>query len=471
MESFNVNQEFNAFEHDVVNRISAMLAYWDKDLVCRFANAAYLDWFGKTSEEMVDKMTIDELLGPLYLQNLPYIEGALAGKQQTFERTIATPAEGVRNSLANYYPDIVDGQVKGFYVHVADISPLVMKKQRLSTLLEVLPQIAWTINKEGEADYFNQHWYQYTGLDFDQTKGLRWQKIIHPDDLENALELFADLKTGAKLSDIEVRYKRADGAYRWHLIQIEPLRDTFGKVGLWIGTCTDIEELKQLRLLRDDFVNMASHELKSPLTSLRLTMQLLQQITKEEHSLGRISLLINRANLGVNKLVELLDELTIAAKMDDGLMQLSTTQFDLGKLVEECCEQIRLYSDSLHTLAVHRPKQALVTADRARISQVVTNLLNNAVKYSPESKYVDIIIRDNDNDLKVSIRDYGIGISAEKLALLFDKYYRVTPAGLQTSGLGLGLYICSEIIKRHGGKMGVESKPGKGSTFWFTLPV
>src|SRR5579863_4341751 len=142
MESFKINQEFNSFENDVVNRISAMLVYWDKDLVCRFANAAYLDWFGSTKEEIVDKITIDELLGPLYTKNLTFINAALKGKQQTFERTIYSPMGGVRHSLVNYYPDIADGEVKGFYVHVADISPLVMKKRRLSTILEVLPQIA-----------------------------------------------------------------------------------------------------------------------------------------------------------------------------------------------------------------------------------------------------------------------------------------------------------------------------------------
>ncbi len=115
----------------VADHVSAMLAYWDKDLICRFANAAYIDWFGKTREEMVDKISIKELLGPLYEKNLAYITGALAGKAQTFEREITTPSGTKRHALANYFPDIVDGEVKGFFVHVADITHIKLLEKEL----------------------------------------------------------------------------------------------------------------------------------------------------------------------------------------------------------------------------------------------------------------------------------------------------------------------------------------------------
>jgi PAS domain S-box-containing protein len=126
---------------EVADHISAMLAYWDKDLVCRFANSAYVEWFGKTKEEMVDKMTIKELLGPLFEKNLPYISGALKGENQTFEREIPLPKGGTRASLANYYPEIVNGEVMGFYVHVADVTLLKeMEKELLKQNLKVQEQ-------------------------------------------------------------------------------------------------------------------------------------------------------------------------------------------------------------------------------------------------------------------------------------------------------------------------------------------
>jgi PAS domain S-box-containing protein len=117
-------QNINTLGLKVTDHTTAMLAYWDKNMVCRFANSAYLEWFGKTKEEMVDKITIKELLGPLFEKNLPFISGALKGEIQTFEREIPLPKGGTRHSLANYCPDIVSGEVMGFFVHVADVTPL-----------------------------------------------------------------------------------------------------------------------------------------------------------------------------------------------------------------------------------------------------------------------------------------------------------------------------------------------------------
>lgn len=122
----------------VADHVSAMLAYWDKDQVCRFANAAYRDWFGKTRQEMVGKITLKKLLGPIYDQNLPYILGALEGKLQTFEREIRIPSGGIRYSIANYFPDIVNGEVQGFFVHVADITNLKLLERELTKSNEII---------------------------------------------------------------------------------------------------------------------------------------------------------------------------------------------------------------------------------------------------------------------------------------------------------------------------------------------
>ncbi len=120
----NNNNNNNEISIKVADKISAMLAYWDKDLICRFANSAYVEWFGKKKEEMIDKITLKELLGPLYEKNLPYINAALIGETQIFERDIPLPNGQIRHALANYYPDIINGEVLGFIVHVADVSPL-----------------------------------------------------------------------------------------------------------------------------------------------------------------------------------------------------------------------------------------------------------------------------------------------------------------------------------------------------------
>jgi len=133
-------QNLNILGLKVADHISAMLAYWDKNLVCRFANSAYVDWFGKSKEEMIDKITIKELLGPLFEKNLPYITGAMKGEIQTFEREIPLPSGDTRHSLANYYPDIVNGEVIGFFVHVADVTPLKFLENELITSNEKIKE-------------------------------------------------------------------------------------------------------------------------------------------------------------------------------------------------------------------------------------------------------------------------------------------------------------------------------------------
>lgn len=127
-----------------------MLAYWDKDLICRYANSAYVDWFGKTKEEMINNMRIDELLGPLFEKNLPYIKGVLSGKKQLFEREIPIPnSSGIRHSLATYIPDINDGEVIGFFVHVADVTYLKELENKIaSTKRETLQKIIETEETE-----------------------------------------------------------------------------------------------------------------------------------------------------------------------------------------------------------------------------------------------------------------------------------------------------------------------------------
>ncbi len=141
------NQILNEHGLIVADHVSAMLAYWDKDTICRFANTAYLEWFGKKREDMINKMSIKELLGPLYELNLPYISEVLKGRPQTFEREIPIPGgKGTRHSLANYFPDIVDGEVQGFFVHVADITSIKLLEEKLNAKNKQLLNFANTVS-------------------------------------------------------------------------------------------------------------------------------------------------------------------------------------------------------------------------------------------------------------------------------------------------------------------------------------
>ncbi len=135
-----VENKVNSLGLFVSDHVAAMLAYWDKDMVCRYANAAYMDWFGKTPEEIVNKITLKELLGQNYEKNLPYISGVLKGEKQFFERTITLPSGELRFTSANYYPDIVKGEVRGFFVYASDITPIKLLKHELIKSNEMISE-------------------------------------------------------------------------------------------------------------------------------------------------------------------------------------------------------------------------------------------------------------------------------------------------------------------------------------------
>jgi len=213
---------------------------------------------------------------------------------------------------------------------------------------------------------------------------------------------------------------------------------------------------------------VASHELKTPITSLKLALQLLTRM-KDNPSSEKMPQLIDQANKSLNKVSILIADLLNVSKVNEGQLHLNKKLFTISEVVEDCCYHIRAAGD--YTIHTDGDLKLQVFADKDRIDQVITNFVNNAVKYAPESKQIAVHILKQGDEAKVSVSDRGPGISNEKLPHLFDRYYRADSSGKQLSGLGLGLYISAEIIKKHGGQIGVESELGKGSSFWFTLPI
>ncbi|MBK0379431.1 PAS domain-containing sensor histidine kinase [Mucilaginibacter segetis] len=235
------------------------------------------------------------------------------------------------------------------------------------------------------------------------------------------------------------------------------------------GILQDVTEEFKVQVRKDEFISVASHELKTPITSLNASMQILQKLIKSELVSDKIRLFVGKASNNLNKLVHLLDDLLNVTKIQQGQLALNKTRFNLAELVRDSCEHI--IQDNDHDIDVSGVKELMIYADYRRIDQVLVNFINNAIKYSPQSKKIDISIEVEHDNAIVAVRDYGIGINPEKLPHLFDRYYRVDDLGHQFSGLGLGLYISADIINRHNGKIGVDSDWGHGSKFWFMLPI
>jgi signal transduction histidine kinase len=205
------------------------------------------------------------------------------------------------------------------------------------------------------------------------------------------------------------------------------------------------------------------------MTSIKASMQLLDRLIKVDPSSDKIPQFINRGNSSLNKMQQLVDSLLNVSKITAGQLTLYKTRFLAAQMINECCDHVRL--TGTHELELTGDTELELYADRQRIDQVVVNFVNNAVKYAPDSNRIVINISKQGDMAQVSVQDFGKGIPAENIPHLFERYYRVDTSGIQYSGLGLGLYISSEIIERHGGEMGVESEIGKGSTFWFTIPL
>lgn len=347
---------------------------------------------------------------------------------------------------------------------------LLLSKEQFKFLADQIPVIVWTAKPNGYMDYFNERWYDYTGLSFDETKGAGWETILHPDDLPVARKTWQFSVDSGEPFEIEYRFKRgSDEQYRWHLGFALPFKDESGNIIAWFGTGTDIEEQKQAIEKRDEFIGIASHELKTPLTTVKAYLEIISNYKKEPLPVP-VKQHVLKAQGAMKKLQNLVNDLLDVSKIHAGQLLYDKTEFDLTDLVGTCIENFNhLYPD--RKLVCNCAGYLPVYGNVGRIEQVIMNLISNAVKYSLNDSNVAIVARQQEKKAIVEVTDFGIGLSEEQRMKIFDRFYRVEDKKFLTSGLGMGLYISSEIVKNHGGTLSVVSELGKGSTFSLELPL
>lgn len=248
-----------------------------------------------------------------------------------------------------------------------------------------------------------------------------------------------------------------------------PLIDSLGNLYAIGFMATDITERMELENRKDEFISMASHELKTPITSIKVFTQILQRQTKNTR-IDNSKLYLKRMDAQINRLSNLINELLDVSRIQSDKLMLNISKINLNKLVKESVENIQATTDS-HKIIVRGCIKNKITADKDRIEQVLINLLTNAIKYSPKGKKVLLNIDDNKDKIMISIKDYGMGIPKKYQAKIFERFFRIDDERHSASpGLGMGLFISKGIIEKHKGKIWVESKVNKGSTFYFILP-
>ena len=306
--------------------------------------------------------------------------------------------------------------------------------------------------------------------------------IIPSERLHEENAIIESLKRGEKIDHFETIRKSKDGTLRNISLTISPLRNSSGKIIGASKIARDIsarieaekqralytKRLQQLNKYKDEFMVMASHELKTPLTVIMANLQILLEMMKDSENVFFVKKVLKQ----VDKLSELVTNLLDVSKIEAGKLELKPTVLNLNDLLAEQVADLQ-QTTSHHTIFFDRnPKELMVNVDREKIEQVIINILDNAIKYSRTTQG-NIYVSANvvGNKVQVDIRDEGIGIPKKDIKNIFLRFFRVRGSASSFSGSGVGLYICSEIIKGHKGRIWVESKIGKGSTFHFTLPV
>lgn len=282
------------------------------------------------------------------------------------------------------------------------------------------------------------------------------------------------LRTGEslKMSDSVVDINLLDGSTKRLFVDFtyDALRDEDGSPIAIMATVIDTTDRKKEEQRRTDFLGMASHELKNPLTSINGYIQMIGLKSKnlEDPSINDI---VSKARRQVDRMNGLISAFLDVARIGEGKIQLNLNHFDMATLLK-AAEEESLATISSHEIIYHPVESIRVHADQDKIEQVLINFINNAVKYSPQESVINVTCIQKGDRAIVCVKDEGMGISETDRKNVFDRFFRVDNEHMkQINGFGIGLYICKEIIERHEGLIGVDSAEGRGSSFWFDLPI
>ncbi len=451
-----------------------------EDLMIQEVNDAYLELVGKKREDF-EGLTIWQVVAEAAEVYAPIMNEVISSGKAFVarEHEVMLIRHGVEENVVLdfvYEPiSYGDGVVNAIMVLAIDVTDKIKARrsieeveERIRMSVEAADIGTFDVDLVNNITKSSDRFKQIFGFDKEATQA-DYVSAIHPDDQEIRTNAYktATENLGNKLF-YEARIIHPDQTIHWMRAQGKIFYDEALKPVRILGTVLDITQVKRLERQKDDFISIASHELKTPITSLKASLQLLDRM-KDNPTQGMFQKLIDQSNRSMQKVSSLIDKLLSVGRANDPQMKLHKTTFIIADLLKNCCSHIRI--GDKYILNVMGDETLQVNADEHATDQVVVNLVNNAVKYAPDSVNIDMTIEKIGDMAKVSIKDYGPGIPEAKQPHLFDRYYQADATGFQNSGLGLGLYISAEIIKRHQGKIGVESKLGEGSTFWFTLPL
>ena len=394
----------------------------------------------------------------------------------SIRRTLLLHGTPVRNAI---------NRVIGSVVAQMDITNLVQAQSELRTseakfrsIANAMPQMVWSSMPDGRHDYFNQQWYDFTGVAEGSTNEDEWNNVFHPDDQQRSWELWQHCLMTGERYDIHYRLRHHSGQYRWALGRALPVLDPSGKILRWMGTCTDIhdqklaeEKLKNADVRKDEFLAMLAHELRNPLAPISAAAEILRLAKVDEAAVKRTSQIIARQ---VKHMTSLVDDLLDVSRVTRGQIDLDERHLDFRRIVADAVEQVSpVIQTRRHHLMLHVPPDpAMVVGDIKRLVQIVANMLGNAAKYTPEGGNIVLRTEVEPNQIVLTVEDDGIGMSPDLVGCVFDLFTQAERTSDRSSGgLGLGLALVKNLVELHGGTVACTSAGlGLGSRFTVMLP-
>lgn len=442
-------------------------------------NKAAEKMFGYTAEEIIGRPVSLLIPSDRMEEEKDILENIVKGRGVYSLETKRIKKSGAEVDISVSISPIKDnnGKIIGASKIARDITrqkqieiQIAASEERFRLLANSMAQLIWTGDINGNLTYFNQAVYEFSGMNLQQLHTEGWLQMIHPDDREENIKRWQYAITTGEDFIFEHRFKKHDGTYRWQLSRALPQKDAAGKIQIWVGTSTDINDIKENEQQKDFFISMASHELKTPITSIKGYVQILLSMYSEKgEDFLRQSL--ETVNKQIITLTTLIADLLDMSKIKSGSLQLTRETFCLNDLVKETVHEIQHIEPDC-VIKFIPGEDTNVFADRGRIGQVLINFLTNATKYSPNCHQITVTSKLTLTHVVVAVADSGIGISKADQEKIFQRFYRVAGKDEKTfPGFGIGLFIAAEIIQRHEGNIGVDSEPGKGAVFYFSLPL
>ncbi len=452
------------------------------DLNYRFtyANDALLTMWGKTWDTAIGKGLLENGYEPWHAKMHEREIDRVVATKQRIRGEVSFPHATLGRRIYDYiFSPVINagGQVEAIAGTTRDITEirnadkvLIESEARFRTMAEGTNIAIAVGDEEGNTIYFNHAWSKITGRWQDELLAQGWYDLLHPEDAERHLKIYRDALEAKAPFHSDFRVLTAEGKYRWLLLDGAVRWNSDSSFAGYISSAIDITEMKEDEQRKNSFISMVSHELKTPLTSSYSAVQLAK---RKVASYGdpAIQSMLEKAEKQLTKMNRLINGFLNLSRLESGKIQINREPFDLCELLNEAHEEATIYWPRYNvTLDCH--DIMIVNADREKLGQVIQNLISNAAKYSPLDTTISVKGEVVDGNAQVTVSDHGIGIAGEDVPKLFEQYFRVNNSeNDRISGFGIGLYLCAEIINRHGGKIWAESEIGGGSKFHFSLPV